>query len=89
VSAHLIAMCWAAQGCPASTADSDLQADPSHAPDRYVQPADDGGLIDFVTSTQMVLALVVGLIAVSLLVSVLWAERRGKTAKEGEREKSG
>ncbi|WP_330308454.1 MULTISPECIES: hypothetical protein [unclassified Streptomyces] len=89
MSAYPITKCWAAQGCPATAPDRVPRADPSRESDHYVPPADDGGLIGFLTSTQMVLAFVVGLITVFLLVSLLWAERRGKTVKEGEHEESG
>ncbi|WP_406405430.1 hypothetical protein [Streptomyces sp. NBC_01643] len=89
MSAHLFTMCWAAQSCPTSIAAHALRADPSYGPDRYVQPTEDGGFVEFLTSTQMTLWLVAGLIAVTLLVSLLWAERRGKTVKEGDRDESG
>ncbi|MBA4864270.1 hypothetical protein H1V43_23520 [Streptomyces sp. PSKA54] len=89
VSAYLITMCWAAQGCPASTAGGALRADSSHEPDRYVQPVEDGGIIDFLTSAQMILGLVVGLIAVTMLVVQLWAGRRDKALEEGEHEERG
>ncbi|WP_328828847.1 hypothetical protein OHT77_14750 [Streptomyces sp. NBC_00252] len=82
MSAHLIAMRWAAQGCPASTDGSALQADQSHESDRYVPPAEDGGIVDVLTSVQMTLVLLVGLIAVVLLVFQLWAGRRGARGEE-------
>ena len=52
------------------------------------QPRDDGdGLVEFFTSAQTVLGIVVALIALTLLVSSLWpARRRARDGKErGER----
>ncbi|QUW85631.1 hypothetical protein SMIR_42060 (plasmid) [Streptomyces mirabilis] len=89
MSAHLIAMCRAAQGFPASTVGSVLRADRSHEADRHVQPGKGGGVIDFLTTTQMILVLLIGLIAMTLLVFQLWAGRRDKAAREEKREGAG
>ncbi|MER6629134.1 hypothetical protein ABT301_12945 [Streptomyces sp. NPDC000987] len=83
MSAHLLWMCRAVPSRPASTAGKILRADSGHEPDRYVQPAEDGGIIPFLASAQSILTLVALLTAAILLVWQLWPDR-GKDGPKDE-----
>lgn len=89
MSAHLIAMCRAAEGCPVSLTARTLRAGPSHAPDHYVPPAEDSGLVAFLSSTQAILGLAILLIATTLLLWQLWTDRRDKALEKEERKRAG
>lgn len=92
MSAYLNVTCPGAQGCPAPAAeDRVLGADSSAEPSQpYVpqQPAEDGGFIELLTSTQTLVAIIVALIAVVLLVLQLWPGRRDAQGVEEEREEA-
>ena len=93
MSAHLHAMCWAAQGFPAPTTEHWLLgADSSPEPSQpYIpqQPAEDGGLIEFLTSTQVIFASVIGVMALVLLVFQVLAGRHEDRRDKEERKESG
>lgn len=86
--AHLSTMCRAAWSCPTPTAPyrvpraaSASQSDQPYVPQ---QPAEDGGLIDLLASTQVILMILAGVIALTLLVFQLWSDRRKAGDEEQE-----
>ncbi|MFG2028075.1 hypothetical protein [Streptomyces sp. NPDC048825] len=87
MSVYLESLQWAARDRSALGPDrSLLSADQPYTP----QPPSEGNdFLEFFTSTQMILGLVVALVAVGLLVSSLWSSRR-EVAEDGEeREETG
>ncbi|MHC5259451.1 hypothetical protein ACYSUO_16365 [Streptomyces sp. UC4497] len=67
-----------------------VRADVTHrSDDKYVpqQPSEDGGFLDFMTSIEVIAAVVVGLIALTLLIVQLVANHRGRR-EEARRQKT-
>lgn len=89
MSAHLIATCRVAEGSPASVPERVLRADSAREHDPYAPPAEGGGLIDFVTNTQVILGLTAGAAAAILLVGQVCSGHRDKRLEPGERERPG
>ncbi|MFC4467339.1 hypothetical protein ACFPH6_22890 [Streptomyces xiangluensis] len=87
MSVYIESMQWAARDRSALGPDhSLLSSDEPYTPQ---QPSEGNDLIEFFTSIQMILGLVVALVAGGLLVFSLWSSRR-EVAEDGEeREETG
>ncbi|MFE7979746.1 hypothetical protein [Streptomyces shenzhenensis] len=82
MSAQSIMVCRATERCLALTVQRISNAEPSNEPDRYVPPAEEHGVIAFLTSAQSLLMLEAGLLAVTLLGWQLWSGRQNKRRED-------